>query len=426
MEPATFHVEDDRFVCQWTQDGIGIVFTVLREKSDGLHGEVRVQQIDDAGTPTGTVHSARLNLSSTSQRQTLVRQLSKRSKGEPIDWDSYVEEACIKTTTRFRQGSPAVDLSLGQEEAEDRYAVYPLLPLGETCILYGDGGSGKSYLALSLALAVATSHPLPGGIRPLVTGSTLYLDYETDHKGQIRRLRRLSRGLGLPDPPPFYYRRLDRALADDVQTIREDVRRLTPALFIVDSIAPACGGEPESAEVILRFMNTIRSVAPTATRVIISHISKGDLEKRRAKPFGSTFTRNAARACWEIRRSNEEETDTLTLALFHDKSNDDRLHRPIALKFGFDVPDRVTLSASDLQESPDLAASTTLKTRIRYALSGGAKTLVDLSEELEANPRSVNTALRRMTNVVQLESKEGRGGKTLWGLQTDREPGSDG
>jgi hypothetical protein len=133
-----------------------------------------------------------------------------------------------------------------------------------------------------------------------------------------------------------------------------------------------------------------------------------------------------ARSCWEIRRSNEEEADSLTVGLFHDKSNEDRLHGPRAFTFGFDVGDRITMSASDIAESPDLAASTTLSSRIRSALRGGAKSLRDLAEELEAKPDSLGKALRRMRDVQQIDKKEGRGGSSTWGLQSDREPGADG
>src|SRR3990167_9206288 len=172
-------------------------------------------------------------------------------------------------------------------------------------------------------------------------------------------------------------------------------------------------------------MNTVREIGPSTTRLILSHISKSDMEKRRARPFGSSFTRNVARSCWEIRRSNEEEMDSLTVGLFHDKSNEDRLHGPRAFTFGFDVGDRITMSASDIAESPDLAASTTLSSRIRSALRGGAKSLAALAEELEAKPKSIDTVLRRMRDTMQIDKKEGRSGGSTWGLKSDREPGQD-
>lgn len=418
--------EDERIFCLWQDLGIGIGFEGLRERSDGLHGELSVQTIDATLQKEGHVHWARLNLSSTSARLALARFLVTRVKHGSVDWHGLIEYACTATALKFREGTPAEALSTVSAITERRYALYPLLPLGQTCVLYGDGGSGKSLLAMSAAIALATMHPLPGGLRPNVEGTTLYLDYETNKEEQASRLRGLARGLGLVDAPEVHYRQLVRPLADDLQAIKEDVRRLHPGLLVVDSIAPACGGEPESAEVILRFMNTLRELGPTVTRLVLSHVSKSDVDKRRARPFGSAYVRNMARSCWEIRRSNEDEADTLTVGLFHDKSNEDRLHAARSITFGFEVEDRITMMTSDIADSPELAASTSLASRIRSALRGGAKTLRDLAEELEAKPDSLGKTLRRMRDVQQLGKKEGRGGGSTWGLHSDREPGSEG
>jgi len=418
--------EDERIFCLWMEQGLGIGFEQLREKPDGLHGELSVQTIDASGGKNGHIHWARLNLSSTSARLALARFLATRVKRGAVDWHSLIEYACTATALKFREGTPAEGLSTVTTPPDKRYALYPMLPLGQTCVLYGDGGSGKSLLAMSIAIAMATQHPLPSGFRPMLSCSALYLDYETNKEEQASRLRLLSRGFGLVDAPEVHYRQLVRPLADDLQSLREDMRRIRPGLLIVDSIAPACGGEPESAEVILRFMNTVREIGPSTTRLILSHISKSDMEKRRARPFGSSFTRNMARSCWEIRRSNEEEMDSLTVGLFHDKSNEDRLHGARAITFGFEVEDRITMTTSEIADSPDLAASSSLASRIRSALRSGAKTLRDLAEELEAKPKSLDTVLRRMRDVMQIDRAEGRGGRSTWGLRSERDPGQDG
>src|SRR3990167_3974205 len=411
--------EDERIFCLWMEQGLGIGFEQLREKPDGLHGELSVQTIDASGGKNGHIHWARLNLSSTSARLALARFLATRVKRGSVDWQSLIEYACTATALKFREGTPAEGLSTVTTQPDKRYALYPMLPLGQTCVLYGDGGCGKSLLAMSVAIAMATQQALPSGFRPMFSCSTLYLDYETNKEEQASRLRLLSRGFGLVDAPEVHYRQLVRPLADDLQSLREDMRRIRPGLLIVDSIAPACGGEPESAEVILRFMNTVREIGPSATRLILSHISKGDMDKRRARPFGSSFTRNMARSCWEIRRSNEEEMDRLTVGLFHDKSNEDRLHGARAITFGFEVEDRITMTTSEIADSPDLAASSSLASRIRSALRSGAKTLRDLAEELEAKPKSLDTVLRRMRDVMQIDRAEGRGGRSTWGLRSE-------
>src|SRR6266851_4598742 len=94
-----------------------------------------------------------------------------------------------------------------------RYVVPGLLPDGALSILYGDGGLGKSYLALHLALCAALAHPFAG--RPLEKHRTLYLDAELDQDEFVRRAYWAARGLGLEGPPEgLYYCRLPGSLND--------------------------------------------------------------------------------------------------------------------------------------------------------------------------------------------------------------------
>lgn len=111
-------------------------------------------------------------------------------------------------------------LSLGGEPRPRRWAVAGLVPFGpwpRWCVglawpplwreergyvtaILGSGGVGKSYLLLSLAMALLTGGEWLGR-RVLRCRSVLYCDAELDVDTQRERGYQVARGLGLPRPP---------------------------------------------------------------------------------------------------------------------------------------------------------------------------------------------------------------------------------
>jgi hypothetical protein len=91
---------------------------------------------------------------------------------------------------------PDVQPLLGTEEPEPmKWRVSDFVPEDHLTMLVGDGGTGKSILALYLSLRVCTGHPFLGmGTRK---GRVLYVDHELDRDEQLRRVHRISRGMGL-------------------------------------------------------------------------------------------------------------------------------------------------------------------------------------------------------------------------------------
>jgi hypothetical protein len=242
----------------------------------------------------------------------------------------------------------------------------------------------------------------------------LYLDWESVPDEIEERLYLLSRGLGC-SAEGLHYRRMSRSLADDAAALRTEISRLGVQLVIVDSLGPACGAEPESADAAVRAMNVLRSFG-TVTRLVIAHVSKASAEQQRgaARPYGSVFVQNLARSVWEIRRSEDDGSDNLVVALYHRKANRGRLHAPIGLRYLFE-PDSITIRNADLRDSDELLARASLSQRIRAILAGGAKTTVEVATAIDADEESVKRTLRRMASngkAVRLPD----GGIVRWGL----------
>jgi len=166
----TIERHGDEFTLSWAVHDLAIVFTQLREVHDGVHGELAIAR---AGTE---LHWARLNLASTSAREGLIKKLAGLDRAVP--WAKILNHACRTTAVAMRESAPAT-LLWPRLSTGPGHLLEPILPLGELSILYGDGGSGKGWLATAIALSVETGKPLPGGLRPLQQVPVLYLDWES-------------------------------------------------------------------------------------------------------------------------------------------------------------------------------------------------------------------------------------------------------
>ena len=104
--------------------------------------------------------------------------------------------------------------------------------------------------------------------------------------------------------------------------------------LIVDSIAVACGGAPESAELANRFMLALRRLRVGS--LLIAHVNRSETGDQ--KPFGSAFWANNARSTWFIQRSDEASDERrVTATMFHRKVNIGGKRHPIGYEIAFDA-----------------------------------------------------------------------------------------
>jgi AAA domain/DnaB-like helicase N terminal domain len=395
--------EGPDFTLVWPGD-LRMVLTAIRVTKRGVEGELTIRRGGHR------LHSGALNLSSGTARAALVRTL--REAAPSAEWRSRLEETCARLTAAAREGEPIVELS-GEAPLVTPDLVYPLLLDGQTTLLFADGDSGKSLLSVALAVAVASGRTLPGGLRARRQAPVLVLDWEGDRESWDGRLRALCAGLGMDVPEGIHYRRMTNALADDVAVLSAEAARLRVGLVIIDSLAPACGPEPEGADAVVRTLTALRLFA-LAARLVLAHVSKADADRREgAKPFGSVFAWNLPRSVWEIRRDPDPAEPGLTMALHHRKNNTGPKHAPLGLRFAFG-PDTITPYPVNLAETPQLTRGVSLSWRIRTALgSHGRLSTAALAENLDADPETVARTLRRLRH----EGKVDLNGGGTWGLK---------
>jgi hypothetical protein len=153
------------------------------------------------------------------------------------------------------------------------WLVADFIPEGLPALLYGNGGSAKSYLAMLAGLAVAAGVPWLG--KPTVQRPVLYGDYELDEAEQHRRARRLAIGLGLPDvPEAFEYVQLADLSPQDAEAVLLDWVAANPnGLVIVDSIGAAATADLEKSQAVVQVFRGLRSLNPGGL-LLIDHQSK--------------------------------------------------------------------------------------------------------------------------------------------------------
>ena len=309
-------IGEDRYRLSLPALGVCLEVDRLRREHHELIAELSVWcELPGARTVDGTLSIADFNLSSARARQDRAKLLATRASTRDLDWNSLIEEFCQRVLQADRVGQPAGDLRAIErpDPKEDTIEVSGLaLPKRHPTILFGDGGTGKSYLALYIAGRMAEK-----GIPVALFDWELAGD---DHRDRLERL--FPEGM-----PQIMYARCERPLVFEADRLRRIVRENGIEFSVFDSIAFACDGPPESAETAGRYFRAVRQIGGGSFHV--AHISKAEGADK--KPFGSTFWHNGARSTWFVQLAEgSADSDVLQIGLFNRKANLGRLRPAVA------------------------------------------------------------------------------------------------
>ena len=281
-----------------------------------------------------------------------------------------------------RAGQPAVDLrDLEKPSADDTITIEGIsLPRRHPTTLFGDGGAAKSYLALYVAGGIAQK-----GM------SVAFFDWELageDHRDRLERL------FG-PAMPPIIYARCERPLVHELDRLRRIVREHEIDFAVYDSIAFACDGPPESAEIAGKYFRAVRQIGPGSLHV--AHVNKSDNGDQ--KPFGSAFWHNGSRMTWFAKLVDSPSAGkSISLGLFNRKSNLGRIQSPVGFRVEFKY-NRTFFNREDVAEVPDLADKMPLRQRIIHLLRAGSLPIDQVAQELDAKPDTVKKTVRRYKDI---------------------------
>lgn len=378
----------------WPLENVQITVKRLSDdrRNQTTSAEIRVESLDPAAK--GHVHQSRINLTSTQAKAGLAKKLKEYNEG--IGWDNIVEALCFQTLEMHRQGEPLQMIGDAPLSGGTKYRLWPVCPESMPALIFGEGGTGKSFLALMAAILVQTGHRY-AGLRP-TQGNVLYLDYETSAETQNERVRAICAGMKM-EPVQIAYRYCYHPLAEDIETIQDMVHERGITFIVVDSMGPACGGDPNEAELAIRMFNALRQFR--CSSLLVDHVAKNLQDGQKASPYGSVYKTNLARSVWQIKPVKDLEDYHTRVALYHRKVNFGPLRRD-GLGFGLTYQNdeheqllSVSIQAVAVPEDTDLRKGLSLRRQIEACLAGGRKlTLDDLCVELEMEEPDRRAVLR--------------------------------
>lgn len=293
-----------------------------------------------------------------------------------------------------------------------------LIAKGHPTTLYGEGGRGKSYIALALATAAAAGQPFLG--YPLPTGPVIYLDWELSIEEQTRRAFKVARGFGLKTPPKdLLYQTPFQSLPKLIARLRQIVTKRKVGMVIIDSFGPACGGNPEYAQDVMSLFNELKSLGVTV--IILDHQSKlqDGQDATRKSPFGSVYKTNLSRSVIHLDKASSSPGE-LKVIMRQVKNNFGPLHDPIGLSIKFDLPlgepEVVQFLEGDIKNDLDFIKHQGNDERILVSLrDDGPATVAVLAQRTGVSEKSIGNKLPLLAadkKVRPQQKKDGR--KIIW------------
>ena len=400
-------------IVDWIDRSIRAIAKGLKEHSDGkISGHLTIE----SSLPGlhRALRSAQFTFSALRTRKEWATDLHTKL---PMQWDSMFEFLCAEVTRYVQEGEKIqrIDIANDPEPPPTSFLLFPVLAKGHPTVLFGSPGTGKSYLAewwAHLVLDGAAPDDLEMRVDERAK-SILYLDWEGDEMAFRQRAQSIRNGTGLC-VDGLHYRRCTRPLAADVDQISNQIADLGPDLIVIDSLAPATGGDLNSSGPPNEFFGALRALGGTS--LVLAHVSKGGAHGSNASIFGSVFFTALARSVWQIRSDNEEGADEVSVALFHSKVNYGRRERPFGLTIYHGEDGSTWFGPGKIDDVASAAAARSLKDRIFWTIKGmGSATISDLAQELEEPQNKVRAMLSYMAKQ-QLTVKLGTGKGQKWGL----------
>lgn len=297
------------------------------------------------------------------------------------------------------------------------------LPRGGIALLYGDGGIGKSFLAMQLAICVSARRSFLGS--RVDAAKVLVLDFENSDSEIARRVRGIAELLDVP--LEYLYKSLTiqpyshsgKTLFDLETSVASVIESHQPSLVIIDGWQAAFGGDPVSVEHVTNCTRLLKYLAgPDRAILVLHHVSTAELSKRRKKgiapkPSGNRYVESFARVTYYMSRTNDQ---TVTLQVVKENLGIPKQSITLRPKTGTGAmafePAGLVVDISDVGRACGNDEQLTDEERVLRYVQGAAGREVRASElykvEAERIGKSRKTAQRRLQPVIAKLVAEGR------------------
>ncbi|MBI5673481.1 MAG: AAA family ATPase [Nitrospirae bacterium] len=387
----------------WPEQRVRFLVEYITRQSAGIYAEFTVINGDKV-----LCEGQRVNLNGDKSRLAKkVQEVDGHSKLG--DWTLLIEATAVLVLRRYREGEPPHRLNADTPVEDLSYQVNPLVHPRKVSILYGDGGLGKSSLALFIGMLVATGASVAG--LSAVRGRVLFLDYEDTLDVHARRRRAIAECHPTLKVAEIIYQTHHEPIWNILPTLMRLVQLERIEFIILDSLAAATCGDA-SAEAATKAFRALRMLNRGA--LVLAHIPKTNEQQQEAGIYGSVFYKNFARSTWELKKEQEVGADESVLGLFNRKSNLSRLHAPIGLRVRQNSTNTaMSYEACDLSRTVELAKGLPVASRIRDFLEndGNLHAAKDIAEALEIPVGTIKTTLSRHNRIKWNSVGEGREAK---------------
>ena len=237
----------------------------------------------------------------------------------------------------------------GTEPPPREWHVQGLIPAREITLLSGDGGTGKSLLALQLAVATAARTEWVGTLPS--HGRALFVSAEDDIEELHRRLASIARAQRLEiaslnnleflplagrDAILAAPQRRDGPLSETqlFKAVRNEIEERRPRLLVLDTLADLFGGDEIKRPHARQFIGLLRGLAIefSLTIVLLSHPSQSGMASG-AGTSGSTAWSNSVRSRLYLERRSALGGDDDVRVLTTKKANYGRVGNERVLRW---------------------------------------------------------------------------------------------
>ena len=354
----------DSYRFSWMEEQVDIIADRLHQEKDGLKCELTVST--SRAPVAGLLRQGNFNVSSPVTRSQWEKALDQRLPD--VDWYGAMEQLCALSLKRWRDGEPVQDLATVECRSGVPFLLPPFVVEGATTVLFAEGGTGKSLIALAMGVSIATGIDILDSTATRL-GPVLYLDWEWDAESHAERLKAICAGVDIAPPVNLiHYRHEVAPIWEAAPAIRRIIAELGIVFVVIDSLGFARGGEPESADLTLKTFAALRTFGVPI--LCLDHVAKNSVDKRYS--FGSVYTTNAARMTWRADAVKTEGESRIKIGMSNQKANG-RFQKPRGFQIDMEIDtDDKLLSAvftpTDIRDVPGLSKALPLVDHIEAIL----------------------------------------------------------
>jgi len=385
----------NRRTIRWADEDLIAELSRISDTRSGLDCRILFR------THTNAIYGpVRLNLLSSSSRESLIRQLKTRTK--EVNWSMALDQITNLVSTSLDDAGSGIDMRYYKPSGEKQgWAIRPFVQDKAASLVFGTGGEGKSTLVIAMLLSKASGRAFLPNIDPGAPAGVLFCDWEDNEENFWITCNALLAGMNMKFEDllmPVVYRHFAGSLGDYTDVISDEIARHNIEVLAIDSLVASSGSEhsPNDAEAARVWHQVVSSFGIAS--IGITHIAKNSANKD-GTPFGSVYYFNLARAIWQVSRENESEHSSV-LAVAHRKGNNTGIMKTMGLRAEFESDEfdratKITYSEADLNTTEVLATKLSVTDRILYAIKDIAMEPKEIAEELDIPSNTVRQALLR-------------------------------